>query len=120
MASVTQIEQKVTALAQRIADEFDAIRHEFGLGPAASLPWTAITGRPLAFPSDWAIVDNKPLTFPPSAHAHLTTDITDFTDAVNILIAASGGGGGGGGGGEGFQFDNSTNSGLLALFEDSF
>lgn len=41
---------------------------------AAAVPWTGVTG--------------KPATFTPSAHTHLSSEITDFVTAVNTQVAA--------------------------------
>ncbi|MFT4260344.1 hypothetical protein [Microbacterium sp.] len=37
----------------------------------------------------WGDVTGKPATFPPDAHTHLASDITNFTATVNSRIAAS-------------------------------
>lgn len=114
MASITEIEQKVNALAVRIADEFDALRQEFGLGGALTIAWTAVLGKPNIFASDWSLIGSKPTVFPPSAHIHTTAEISDFVTAVNALIAA-----GGGSPTAGLLFNYPANSGLVALiFED--
>lgn len=83
MASITQIEQKVDALAVRIADEIDAVRAEIAALPGGGGVTTL----------DWASVTGKPSTFPPSAHTHVAADVTDFSAAADARIAAAGLGG---------------------------
>lgn len=38
---------------------------------------------------DWANIINRPATFPPDPHNHLTTDITNFIEAVQDAMGAS-------------------------------
>lgn len=76
MATITQIEQEVTALAVRIANEIDALRAELALVTPGGTPIVA-----------WGDITGKPTTFAPSAHTHASTDITDFATAVDARIA---------------------------------
>lgn len=124
MATITQIQQQVDALAVRIADEIDKVRLEIGTASGATPEWAAILNKPTSFtPSahtqtadtitdfdaavdarialaggggapDWASITGKPTSFAPSAHAHVVAEITDFTAEVNSLIAAAGAGDG--------------------------
>lgn len=40
---------------------------------------------------DWSIVLGRPTTFPPSAHTHVYTDVTNFGNGVNASLAAGAG-----------------------------
>ena len=37
-------------------------------------------------PVYWFAVDGKPTAFPPTAHTHTSSEITDFVQAVNDII----------------------------------
>lgn len=124
MATVTQIQQQVTALGVRVAAEIDKLRTEMGSLTGVTPEWTAIIGKPSTFPPsahtqdvstitgfdpavdarialagvggapDWSTITNKPATFAPSAHTHVAADITNFNAAVDTRIALAGAGDG--------------------------
>jgi hypothetical protein len=77
------------------------------LQPGAQIPWTDITGKPTfatvattgaygdltglpsLFSGSWNDLTDKPATFPPSAHGHPATDISDSTAAGRSLLTAA-------------------------------
>ena len=124
MASITQIEQKVDALAVRIANEIDTLRAEIGVSSGATPEWANIIGVPSTFTPadhtqasstitdfaaavdarialagggdtpDWTSITGKPTEFAPSAHTQASSTITDFAAAVDARIALAGAGDG--------------------------
>lgn len=121
MASITQIEQKVTDLAVRAANEIDVLRAEVQAITVGATSWADVTDKPATFAPAahvhatgdvtgleayvdsrialvppgtpaWADITGKPATFTPSAHTHVVADITDYVSATNALIAAAGSG----------------------------
>jgi hypothetical protein len=62
-----------------------------GVHDWASLPVfaTGETGGGGAGAVDWGAISNKPTTFPPSPHTHLSTDVTDLTEAVQDILGAT-------------------------------
>lgn len=104
MATTTQIEQQVTALAARVANEFDTLRAQVnaipGSGGEFTVDWTSqVTGKPTTFtPSAHthataditglqAYVDGRVGAVAPAAHTHVAADVTDFNTAVDARIA---------------------------------
>lgn len=57
---------------------------------ALSIGWGQLTGLPAYATrwADWSEVTGKPTTFTPSAHTHVSAEVTDFTAAVEAIIDA--------------------------------
>lgn len=51
-----------------------------------SLTWGAISGKPSIFPSDWGSVAGKPGSFPPSAHGHVSAEVTHYGNPVQTVL----------------------------------
>lgn len=124
MATITEIQNSVNALAVRVANEIDALRTEMGSVSGATPEWDTILSKPSVFPPDahtqasstitdfndavdarialagggdtpdWASITGKPATFPPEAHTQASSTITDFDAAVDARIALAGAGDG--------------------------
>lgn len=50
--------------------------------PADPPTFSAVTGKPASYPSLWSDVADKPATFAPSAHDHLTSEVTGLDTAL--------------------------------------
>lgn len=74
MTTYTEIDQRVRALAIRVADEIKAVKASVASITVGAASWLTLT--------------NKPSTFPPNAHTQLAASITDFNAAVDARLPA--------------------------------
>jgi hypothetical protein len=81
----TALNGKATAAQGALADT--------ALQPGAQIPWTDVTGKPtfatVAITGAYSDLTGIPSTFPPSAHTHPATDISDSTAAGRSLLTAA-------------------------------
>jgi hypothetical protein len=79
------LDGKATAAQGALADT--------ALQPGAQIPWTDVTGKPtfatVATTGAYSDLTGIPSTFPPSAHGHPATDISDSTAAGRSLLTAA-------------------------------